>query len=175
MTEIPPRSSYLPFLEVRDSQIHGEGVFTTQPIDEGDVVIVWGGLVLSHKDFYAGDGLRHTNVGIDEGVFLAERPGEELTLDDYMNHSCEPNLWLVDEVTLVAKRNIEPREELTIDYAIELSDENYVMSHPCNCGAKKCRRIVTGKDWRLPEVQRVNQGHFSPFINRRIEHLRERE
>lgn len=168
-SHIPSKSWWLPYLEVRNSPIHGKGVFTKEPIRKDTVVIKWGGVVLTQDEFYSGKGLAHTNVGIDEGVFLAEPADKEMTVDDYMNHSCNPNLWLIDEVTLVAKRDIEADEELTIDYAIELSDPSYAMKAPCNCGAAHCRKQVTGLDWQLPIVQETNRGHFSPFLQRRIE------
>jgi len=168
-SHIPSKSWWLPCLEVRDSPIDGKGVFTKEAIRKDTVVIKWGGIVLTHDEFYGGKGLAHTNVGIDEGIFLAEPADKEMTVDDYMNHSCDPNLWLIDEVTLVAKRDIEAGEELTIDYAIELSDISYAMKKPCNCGTARCRKQVTGLDWQLPIVQETNRGHFSPFIQRRIE------
>jgi hypothetical protein len=42
------------------------------------------------------------------------------------------------------------------------------MKQECRCGAANCRKIIRGTDWRLPEVQRVNRGYFSPFVERRI-------
>jgi SET domain-containing protein len=35
----------------------------------------------------------------------------------YGNHSCDPNLWHADVVTITARRDIAAGEELTIDYA----------------------------------------------------------
>lgn len=172
---IPQKSWVMPGLEVRGSEIEGKGVFTNKDINMGETVIIWGGIIITVEEFKAGKGMPHTNVGIDEGVFLAEPSGldpNNLGIDEYMNHSCGPNLWLKDEITLIANRDIKAGEELTIDYAIELADENYVMKQPCNCGAKNCRRTITGKDWRIPEVQEENKDHFSPFINRRIQNLK---
>ncbi|MBV6449681.1 MAG: hypothetical protein MHPDNHAH_00393 [Anaerolineales bacterium] len=171
INQIPKKSWLMSGLKVADSKIDGNGVYTTQDIKMGETVIVWGGIVITIEEFKSGKGLSHTNVGIDEGVFLAESPNSDMTIDDYMNHSCDPNLWLKDEITLIAKRDIKAGEELTMDYAVELADENYVMKKPCNCSAKSCRKTITGKDWMLPEVQRINKDHFSPFINRRIQKL----
>ena len=41
----------------------------------------------------------------------------------YTNHSCDPNVWMQDEVTLAARRDIAIGEELTIDYAMIEGDE----------------------------------------------------
>lgn len=131
-------------------------------------MIIWGGTIVTLAEFKAGNGLRHTNVGIEENLFLVAPPEQGMSVDDYINHSCNPNLWLIDEITLVAKHDIQANEELTIDYAIELLDEAYVMKHPCNCGGANCRKTITGKDWQLPRVQELNKEHFSPFLSRRI-------
>jgi hypothetical protein len=34
-----------------------------------------------------------------------------------MNHSCDPNTWFVGDTKMTARRDIEPEEELTYDYA----------------------------------------------------------
>lgn len=159
-------------LEVRNSKINGKGVFTNQFIAKDEVVIIWGGELVTIYDFNNGLGQKHTNVGIDEDHYLVTPDKSEMTVDDFMNHSCNPNIWLKDEVTLIARRNIESNEELTIDYAIELVDENYIMKHSCNCKYEECRNIITGKDWRLIELQNKYQNHFSPFILLRIQKIK---
>ncbi len=163
---------YLEGLEVRESLLQGLGVFTTVPIAAGTTVIVWGGTVMTQADFERGAGLRHSNVGLAEGIVLAQSVEDGLGMDDYMNHSCDPNLWLDDEVTLVARRNIKVGEELTIDYAVEVGDQTYVMKIACSCGSLSCRGKITGLDWQFPSIQSRYAGHFSPFIGQRISNLR---
>jgi uncharacterized protein len=158
-------------LELRESAIDGTGVFTNSPIRVGEVVVIWGGVIVSFEDFKSWQGVKHTNVAVDEDVYLAAQHSEEVSMDDYMNHSCEPNLWLIDEVTLIARRNIQAGEELTIDYATETADETYRLKTLCNCRSNRCRRAVTGKDWQLKELQEEYGSHFAPFLNRRIERL----
>ena len=34
----------------------------------------------------------------------------------FQNHSCDPTTWWVDDITLVARRDILPGEEITYDY-----------------------------------------------------------
>jgi hypothetical protein len=38
----------------------------------------------------------------------------------------------------------------------------------CSCGAPECRKIITGGDWRLPELRRRYAGYFSRYIQDRI-------
>jgi SET domain-containing protein len=57
------------------------------------------------------------------------------------NHSCDPNIASVDD-EMIALRDIEAGEELTIDYT-QYSPK--IWSMKCNCGAKNCTGIVRGK------------------------------
>jgi uncharacterized protein len=168
LIKIPTRSWIHPALEVKISLIQGEGIFTTKDINAGEIVIIWGGSVVSIDDFNNGKGLKHTNVGLDENLFLVADEDYGIDIDDYMNHSCDPNTWLSDEITVVTRRKILIGEELTIDYVMELADEGYVMKIPCNCGSLKCRKRITGLDWNIKSLQEEYLDHFSPFIQRRI-------
>jgi len=56
-------------------------------------------------------------------------------------------------------------EELTHDWAMTDHD-NYRVE--CQCGPFNCRRIVTGKDWQLPELQKRYCGYFSAYLARKI-------
>jgi uncharacterized protein len=76
----------------------------------------------------------------------------------------DANLWLQDEVTIVARRVIAQAEELTLDYALTTVEPYWQLDQPCHCGTAACRYIVTGNDWQLPDVQQRYQGHFAPFI-----------
>ncbi len=85
-----------------------------------------------------------------------------------MNHSCDSNLWMRDEVTVVARRAIAAEEELTIDYALQSGLPVDVLGESCRCGSPVCRGVITGNDWQLKELQERYRGHFSPFLNERI-------
>lgn len=66
-------------------------------------------------------------------------------LDDYVNHSCEPNCGLRvvgDDLLLVAIQEIKPEEELFFDYAtcVGVSD-SWTME--CSCGKSSCRKTIS--------------------------------
>lgn len=159
-------------LEIRESKIHGQGIFAKSRIEKDEVIVIWGGTVFTKNEIESGKGKRHTLVGISEDLYLGSPETDELSMDDYMNHSCNPNVGMQDEVTLVAKRAIDPDEELTADYAIWLNNEDYVMNRSCNCGDENCRHRITGTDWKLKSVQDENRGYFSPFIEARADKLK---
>jgi len=158
------RSRLDPRIEVRPSRIEGRGLFATAPIAAGEVVAVIGGRVYRDADRGGLGPSDHSSVAIEEGVNLVQAADDPL---QYGNHSCDPNLWLVDEVTVAARRDVDAGEELTVDYAIQSGYEAWSM--PCACGSAGCRGTVTGRDWRVPELQRRYAGHWSPFLERRIE------
>ena len=159
-------------LEIGSSSVDGRGLFATANIVKGEVVVVWGGTVFTHADVAAGKAAPESTVWIGENLFLGKRAGHyDRGRDDradFMNHSCDPNVWLRDEVTLVSRRAIAAGEELTIDYALFEGNEDYRMPWECRCGTPVCRKQISGKDWRLKQLQHVYREHFSPFILHRI-------
>ncbi len=166
-------SWYDPRAEVRASPIQGTGVFAKEAILEGEVVVICGGTVMTTAQFQEYIAIVPSysamQIGEDEHlVELAGSPGTSETGPGGMNHSCDSNLWMRDEVTLVARRDIPAGEELTIDYALQSGLPGDVLGEPCRCGSPACRGIITGNDWQLEEVQKRYQGHFSPFLNERI-------
>ena len=143
---------------------------TKEKINKGEVVIIWGGNFVSketaHKEKDKGKALQQIDEDVCE-VFDYETRNEDASYNH--NHSCDPNTCMKDEVTIIARRDIASNEELTIDYAMFMLDENYQMPTECKCGTKKCRKTITGKDWRLAEIQNRYKNEFSPAVKKRIE------
>ena len=78
---------------------------------------------------------------------------------------------MADAVTVVARFDIPPGQELTIDYALFTAQSEWGLDAVCNCGAKVCRKTITGNDWKSPDVQDRYHERFSPFLNERIKQL----
>ena len=167
-----------PRIEIRESPGKDNGSFALAPIGAGEIVTVWGGQVFTLAQIQAGKARKKSLVALGEGLYLGEEMGDEPYRpgpDYYLNHSCDPNVWMVDEVTLAARRDIAKDEELTADYALWEEDENYIMRWTCSCGSPLCRGRVTGRDWRLPDLRQRYRAHFSPFINARVARLERAE
>ncbi len=77
-----------------------------------------------------------------------------------------------DEVTISARRDIEPGEEVTADYALWVADPGYVTITDCHCRSPLCRKKITGDDWKLREIQDRYRGHFPPYLEKWIKKLR---
>src|SRR6266513_1905311 len=157
-----------PKTEVRESKIHGRGLFATADIAEGEVVAVKGGHIISREQMREriAPQLGPVEIQIGDDLFIApvtdeEREGSML----YSNHSCNANLGMRGEITFVAMRDIRAGEELTHDWCMT-DDDSYEME--CKCGSPNCRKILTGKDWQRPELQKRYAGYFSAYLADRI-------
>ena len=160
-----------PKTEVRESNIHGLGLFATANIAKDEIVAVKGGHIVDRKTLREKitPRLGPAEIQIDDDLFIAPVADEERELSMlYLNHSCNANLGVRGEITFVAMRDIRSSEELTHDWATT-DDDDY--SIECKCGAPNCRKVLTGKDWQRPELQRRYAGYFSAYLARKIELL----
>jgi SET domain-containing protein len=156
-----------PKSEVRQSPIHGRGLFAIADIKKDEIVMVKGGHIVSREqlpDINAR--LGPVEIQIGDNLFISpvteeEREGSML----YSNHSCDANLGICGNIIFVALRDIRDGEELTHDWCTT-DDDTY--SVECKCGAINCRRVFTGKDWQKPELQRRYAGYFSWYLEHKM-------
>jgi len=165
------RSWLDPRLALRQSSIHGKGLVATQTFRVDEVVIVFGGTLFSKEDVAAGKANNRTLMQVDEDLWLGDPANHPLGEDYFLNHSCDPSLWITGDATLTARRKIDPGDEVTMDYATHFADPAWTMKNTCNCGAPLCRRVITGRDWTLKGLQERYRGHFTPLLNKRITRL----
>ena len=163
-----PLSYRSPKTEVRESKIHGRGLFATADIAKDEIVAVKGGHIINRKTLreQVTPHLGPVEIQIDQDLFIApvtdeEREGSML----YSNHSCNPNLGMRGEITFVAMRDICEGEELTHDWATTDADDYSV---ECKCGAHNCRQILTDKDWQRADLQKRYAGYFSAYLAHNI-------
>lgn len=163
-----------PRLFVKESPINGRGIFCSQPIKAGEPLMTWGGVPVRKDSFDVKEYRFQSIVPIDEEHYLAlPMSDQEESIDEYQNHSCDPSAWLVDEVRIVARRDLAAGEEITVD-AATWDDGNiteYAVGGVCTCRSAKCRGTLRPDDWKLPQLQREYAGHFSPYLQERIRRL----
>lgn len=147
-------------------------MFAATPVKPGETVAIWGGTFVGKHEAEQARAQGKLVMQLDEDLYSVEERGEDPTY--FMNHSCNPNVWMANTVTLVARRKVAPGEELTVDYALFEANEHVIYGWECDCGSSDCRKQVTGQDWRLPELQGRYAGHFLPLIAGRIFGLRGR-
>ena len=160
--------SYIsPKAAVRESPIHGRGLFALEAFEAGEVVCVKGGYVFGREALRAmPEWYRSAEVQVAEDLFIGpvaepEREGSMI----FSNHSCDPNIGVRGQIVFVAMRAVSAGEELTHDWATT-DDDDYELG--CNCGTTKCRGVITGRDWRKPELQERYRGFFSWHLEEKI-------
>ena len=161
-----PTSYHSPKLQAR--HINGKGgraLVVREPVEAGELVVVWGGEAVhaSRLDTLS-PAERLLTIQVEEDLYLVSAEDGPA---DWVNHSCHPNCGLSGQVALVALRRLEPGEEVCFDYA--MSDGSPYDQFTCGCGGAECRGRITGEDWSRPELWKRYRGHFSPYLQRRID------
>lgn len=145
----------VPLIEVRDSPIHGRGVFALRHIEKGARVVEYVGERISHAE---ADRRYEDRPESDNHTFLfivdkrtvidAGVGGNEAR---FINHACDPNCETVIEhrrIFIEALRDIEAGEELNYDYQIQREDDdppNVDEIWACRCGTEACRGTMLGE------------------------------
>src|SRR5947199_9865096 len=113
-----PLSYRSPKTEVRESKIHGRGLFATTDIAKDEIVAVKGGHIVDRKTLREKitPRLGPVEIQIDDDLFIAPVTEQERDRSMlYSNHSCDPNLGMRGQMTFVAISNIRTGEGLTAD------------------------------------------------------------
>ncbi len=160
------RESWLsPLAETRATDEKGTGIFAVAPVAAGVTVAAFGGRVVDRDELGGLDeSVRIHGLQIDEDLFLVSTPPFDPA--DYANHSCDPNCGILGSVLLVTMRAVEAGEELCFDYA--MTDTDDYDEFICHCGTARCRKVITGNDWKSAELQERYAGWFSSYLARRI-------
>ena len=104
--------SYLsPKTEVRESPIHGQGLFAIASIVKGEVVCVKGGYIFNRQTLNAvAPSLGPAEIQIGNDLFIGPLRSEERNGSMiYSNHSCDPNIGVQGQIIYVAMRRYRPR------------------------------------------------------------------
>jgi SET domain-containing protein len=162
-----------PNLEVRNSRIHGKGVFAISPILKGERLAIFGGDIMLIDEINSlPESLEDYPMQIEERFVIGSREERAPETADYFNHSCEPNSGFKGQIFLVAVRKIKKDEEITFDYAMVVSESvgsSIIFEMDCQCGSQLCRKRITENDWKSPVLRRKYKGYFSQYIQEKIE------
>lgn len=151
------------WIEVRNSPIHGSGVFAVKDIPKDTRIVEYLGehITKEESEKRAWDQLGKAQETGEAGVYIFTLD-EEWDIDGnfewntarLINHSCTPNCetWIEeDQIFVYALRDIKKGTELSFNYGFEA--ETYA-DHPCRCGSKNCvGYIVCEEEWpKLTEL-----------------------
>src|SRR5512137_2841624 len=165
-----PYFSYLsPKLESHPHPEKGNcGIFCREPIAKDEIVALWGGRILAASEIdHDMPNFTQQVLQIEEQFYLMTPSMEP---SDCFNHCCAPNVGMSGQIGLIAMRDIAVGEEACLDYA--MCDGSDYDEFDCSCGAPNCRKRITGRDWKRPELWQLYDGYFSPYLQRRIARLK---
>jgi len=171
--------SYItPKAKVFSSPIHKRGIFAKKPIKRNEIIVVSGGYIIDEKEYKKllkkdFPTVKHYAMRVAKNFYLVSDKKGKLEKVDFFNHSCNPNAGMKGQILTIAMKDIKPGEEITYDYAMTDSDPDDYFK--CNCGAKNCRKIITGNDWKKPSLQKKYRGYFSFYIQEKINKLRRKK
>ena len=143
-------------IAVRNSPIHGRGVFALRQIPKSTRIIEYKGKLITDKEADRRYGRLHENsahtmlFSVDGGLVIdATRGGNSAR---WINHSCAPNCEIEEvghRVLIEARRDIRPGEELAYDYNLQIGERHTQKAkreHACSCGARRCRGTMLGEE-----------------------------
>jgi SET domain-containing protein len=143
---------------VRNSPIHGRGVFAARRIDAGEVIIDWSGCseVLSDEAVNALPSEERIFVSVIDGQNILFKPPAR-----FVNHSCSPNARGCDRHD-IAIRVIEAGEEITVDY---IAEQVPSLRLECKCKAPNCRGLLV-----VPSRPKAGPAAHKPIVPMRSPH-----
>lgn len=160
--------SWLTTKAIRGKIRYGFGLFAKEKIKKGEQIIVFGGYVMDQNHFDSlSDKMKNYPIQITDNLYYGLSKISEIENADYLNHSCDANCGFDGEIIVVAIRDINKGEEITIDYAMTISSDK-IEPMKCYCGSRVCRGIVKSNDWKIKELQKRYKNYFEPFLIKKI-------
>jgi SET domain len=141
---------YKQYLKSQPSKSGNHGTFSTVKIPAGSPIIEMAGPVILDRDITATDYSMYLQVG--PNTFIGLSGG----VDDYINHSCDPNCYVHvvgNRAILYSLYVIPEGAELTFDYSTTSTDTMATWKMECKCGSNKCRKVISGFQYLDPVLQ----------------------
>lgn len=156
------------YITVRDSGLHGKGLFAAVAMPKGTNIVEYRGEKVSRAE-----GDRRADKQWQRGRIFIFRLNQRFDIDGSKhwnlarraNHSCTPNAESQNEhgrrIWLVATRNLRAGDEITYDYHFDFQDPPPV----CHCGTRQCIGYMVGPaGWR--ELREWMQENCVPVPSR---------
>ena len=132
-------------MKLAPSKIHRWGVYATERIPAGRKVIEYTGEKISRRETKRRANTRDFIYLFTLDAYWTVDGAVRGSGAEYINHSCEPNLAariIKGHILYMSLRDIEPGEELTVDYRFDKKVEKVI----CRCGAPKCRGTINVRE-----------------------------
>ena len=136
---------------VRNSKIHGRGVYASRKLKAGEKIIEYRGERITWKE---ADRRQPSDPDDPHHTFFFSLSDGKTVIDAasrgnaarWINHSCDPNCETEEtddgRVFIQAMRDIKRGEELNYDYGLVIDERitpTLKRNYACRCGAASCR------------------------------------
>jgi uncharacterized protein len=141
---------------VRESPIHGRGVFASRQVRKGTTILEYKGQRISWREANARPDSNPRNPShtflfeLDDGMVID--PSVAGNAARWINHSCDPNCESYEDdkgrIFIEARRTIRRGEELTYDYNLSVDGRLSKVERArfaCRCLAATCRGSLLRK------------------------------
>lgn len=154
-SKTPSAASDKPAFIVRNSPIHGRGVFATRKIPADTLLVEYEGERISAKKAAKRHGADPANpyhtffFSLENGKLIDG--GVDGSDARWINHACEPNCEAREEdgqVFIYTLRDIKRGEEFNYDYGLiveERQTKEIKKAYECRCGAETCRNTMLAR------------------------------
>lgn len=156
------------FLILKDTK-NGRGVFASKDFKKGEIIFKFYGDFFTYDELPAPySKVEDRYVQIGENLYL----GPSGDVDDFFNHSCDPNSGLKingKEVFLVAIKDIKKGDEICWDYSTTMDEDDWEMN--CNCGSKSCRGRIRDFKYLPSDIQKkyLDLGIVPEYIQKNLQ------
>ncbi len=142
-----------------DNSRFGKGLFSKRPFFIGDIISRFTGQKISFLDTLLLGEFECYPIQIDNDMYL--HPDEPYC---YINHSCDPNCGINENLELIAIKDIHTNEELFFDYSTSMLERHWQMD--CLCNSAYCRKTIKDFDFLPDEIRKkyIELNIVQPFI-----------
>jgi hypothetical protein len=161
-------------VSVKDTKKYGMGLFANSKIKKDEKIAMFGGYVMTRKEEDSTPSDIYDNaIQIDDNLVIGTKNKDEIEDAAMLNHCCSANTGVKGQILLVAIKDIEPGEQVTLDFSTVLFHPKGVKPYrlKCLCGDKECRGIITDNDWKKKAIQVKYKGHFPLHIQEKIDKI----
>ena len=120
-----------------------KGLFASIYIQKGEIILQCTGKKISFQEAVKKEDRESDALQIGDKEYIDfEEPGV------IVNHSCDPNAGINENLELIAIKDISPGEEIKYAYSTTMDEDHWTMK--CLCQKENCRFII--RDFKyLPE------------------------
>ncbi len=143
---------------VKDCDI-GKGIFASRNIKSGEEILRFSGPIINFERAVAKGEKMGNPLQIDHDKYIDTQPPAL-----FINHSCDPNSGIKNNLILFATKDISKDDEIKYDYSATMDEDYWTLA--CKCKSKNCRGIIKDFKYLPKELQEkyLNLGIVQEFI-----------